>query len=390
MLKLKNLNESFEKLYNADSSLNESKTLTEAFNPSFPSWLKTALIKTRNRYGIADRQSGNTKFRNYSQSNGEKYKDRRGDYTADSEKTLFYTARKNGFFDVTVHETEVPTSARQVVKDPYVPIWGFATGQVYIPGFNDLEKLKGRLIPSESYINLYKYDGKAFENLTGKALIELAVHYAYFDSTELKPEEYANKIASRDQYVKDQQKYFSEHPNEYNINKNTYAEAPDYETQYDKRYHDERYFYKKWDKSGYQVNIDSLKKRAKQLKGSKVKGEVVKWGEDLQSCIRLFRQAMRAEKDVFNLSGSNNADALNTISVNLYRLIDGYREIVKGLEKLEKDPYYTSDQDILLSQQADILNRYKGQIQTTASYLEKLKSIISEVDADMTDVDWLS
>ena len=388
MLKLKNLNESFEKLYSVDSSLNESKTLTEAFNPSFPSWLKTALIKTRNRYGIADRQTGSSKFRNYSQSNGEGYKDRRGDYTADYEKTLFFNARKNGFFDVTVHEAEVPSSIKQVAKDPYVPIWGFASGQVYIPGFNDLEKVNGRMFRGLS--DPYKYDGKAFENLSGKALIELSVHYAYFDSTELKPEEYADKVASRDQYVRDQQKYFSEHPNEYNIRKNTAAEAPDYDTRYDKRTFDGegklgRWTYAKWDKSGYQVNIGKLKERAKKLQGSKVKDKTVKWGEDIQECMRLFRKIMRTQKDVFNLS--DNFDSLNQISVNLYRLVDGYRELVSELEKVDKDPYFGRDEDAKLTQQADILKVYDAQRQRTEEYLNLLKEI--DTDKDATAVDWL-
>lgn len=197
-VRLRNLNESLERLYESQTSLDE------AFGDSFPKWLKDRLAVSNLAHPFRD--TANTRINHTRSSKGYGWRNdpvppgQRPEYShpkgggskwewnseKERELSLFQNALNAGIDlqNAEIIEGEIPTTRTDVrLKEPNLPIWGFPNGQVYIPGLNDRE--------------IYQGNGKAFVYAPLKTLMNDANHFAYIDSSSFDPSEYQKKKAQR-------------------------------------------------------------------------------------------------------------------------------------------------------------------------------------------------
>lgn len=174
---LNRLNESLDRLYESNSSL------TEAFDESFPKWLKDRLV-TINKY-----HTGNwaTKREIPYDQRPDYINARDEDKWNSSSKSLFDKALSAGidFSKTKVVEGPVPEKRtdERLKNENYIPIWLFPNGQVYIEGLNGSE--------------IYMSTGKAFKYMPMKDRIGNASGFAYIDKTNIDPDSITNKRLDR-------------------------------------------------------------------------------------------------------------------------------------------------------------------------------------------------
>lgn len=210
MLHLKNLNESFDKLYEVNEPLHEG--LNEAFGDTFPKWLKTALADSRKHYG----------YKPYSVSPRHGYEMNIGQSPDKASRQVADVVKPKGFkgnldaislFNLAISagidlqnaqitEAEVPASTKDPIMqdETIVRIWGFPSGQVYIEGLNESEKCVDD--PKEW----------PFRYFTPKKLITLANHFAYMSASDLNPSYLHDKDVERNQHYSDLVQMYNDHP----------------------------------------------------------------------------------------------------------------------------------------------------------------------------------
>ena len=209
--RLKNLNESLDRLYDFEEapSLNES-LITEAYNDSFPDWLKDRLTAIRSYHGEQEpgASSWGDVYKKTSPRNirtaypgafqqSPDYSTPRGEWDTPKlrrKNSLFQGALDTGidFQNTEVHEGPIPEKRTDTrLKAPNIPIWGFENGQVYIPGVNDNEINQLQALKGTTYANY------AFKYIPFKHLLANAVHFAYIDGSTLDPNSYFDKKANR-------------------------------------------------------------------------------------------------------------------------------------------------------------------------------------------------
>ena len=202
--RLSNLNESLERLYSVplEESV-QSESLTEAYNETWPAWLKDRFSNIHAYHGELDPTRGYGKYKNLSTSERQAkypkggptpdYTQPKGDYSDDMYKSIFQNALMQGIDlqNTPVIEGPVPekrTDAR--CKAPNIPIWGLSNGQVYIPGVNDNEIYENMPYGSTYYNYAFKY-------IPTKYLISDSDKFAYIDGSALDPNAYFDKRQQR-------------------------------------------------------------------------------------------------------------------------------------------------------------------------------------------------
>lgn len=189
MLKLKDLNESFSKQYKTAPK----ERLNEAFNDSFPSWLKARLSELNKFHGTD--KNGPYGGNSYSipRNSRPDYSNPRGFTGRPRELSLFDKLLKETDIEsLEVIEGEIPKKRTDPrLKAPNIPIWHFPNGQVYIQGFNDMEIDRGSTYigPKGSYM--------AFKYTPLKYFLENADAFAYIDEDQIAPSNYESKRQQR-------------------------------------------------------------------------------------------------------------------------------------------------------------------------------------------------
>ena len=175
IINLKSLNESLEK-----KELIESRSINEAFDESFPKWLKDRILVVK--------QANNSSW-SVPRDQRPAYKNTRtGEdaYASSAEKSLFNKSLKKGidFSQTKVIEGPIPEKRTDPrLKAPNIPIWLFDNGQVYIEGVNENEK--------------YLPTGKPFQYMSMKEKLAEAKAFAYIDGSSLDKDFYDRKKADR-------------------------------------------------------------------------------------------------------------------------------------------------------------------------------------------------
>ena len=177
-VRLRNLNESLEKLYESSNT-----SLTEAFDDSFPKWLKDRLVDVRKFHGTD--KNTDRDINAVPRANRPSYTSPRGWYGNDKDLGLFNGLLKKGVDLQNFKVIEGPVPEKRTderLKSPNVPIWHFPNGQVYIPGINDNEETT--IVPGKEMA--YKY-------VPIKYLVANADAFAYFDENQLGTEDTYSK-----------------------------------------------------------------------------------------------------------------------------------------------------------------------------------------------------
>ena len=248
---LKSLNESLSKKY-----IVEDVNLTEAFDESFPKWLKDRIVTVKTYH-----EPGGYGKVPYEQR--PEYKNSRSGedaYSSIKDKNLFQKALTKGidFTKTKVVEGPIPEKRTdERLLEPNIPIWLFSNGQVYIEGINEDE--------------IYKATGKAFSRLSMKEKIATAQAFAYIDGTTLDPHAYKDKLSQRDNMAKDMIKAAKENPSAGVFRKGDPEKFyPDMADSYYSRTLSRAESNGLLDKSGYPINPNRYKEALKKAGAKKI------------------------------------------------------------------------------------------------------------------------
>ena len=322
-VKVRNLYESLEKKLNESNEV----SLTEAFNDSFPDWLKKRLVQVRQFHGQPKSSGSNDADpMNVPRENRPTYASPRGFYGNDRELGLFDSLLKGTDIQkLEVHEGELPTKRTDPrLKEPNIPVWGFPNGQVYIPGFNDNEEFT-------------RSDGKraAFKYIPAKFLLSDASHFAYIDGSTLPESTYLDiqnqrrltaselKDLNYGRMNKDPEQFVQNVPSGWGLPKNIQASR---------------------DKSGYVVNPRKFYDKLAEAKAEK-------YGEELQ---KYHDMLVEYRDDITSAMGyydpfeqKDEYRQLSDLLRTLMNAIDYYNSMAEDIEDLAnkmnpKDPndYY--------------------------------------------------
>lgn len=248
---LKSLNESLSKKY-----IVEDINLTEAFDESFPKWLKDRIVTVKTYH-----EPGG--YRKVPNDQRPRYKNsRKGEdaYLSSDDKSLFKKALSKGidFTKTKVIEGPIPEKKNdERLKEPNIPIWLFSNGQVYIEGVNEDE--------------IYSDLKKAFSYLSMKDKLANAKAFAYIDGTTLDPQAYKDKLSQRDAMVKDIHQAIKDNPSAGIFRKGDPEKFYTNVTgSYETRDLSRAELYGHIDKSGYVINPNRYKEALKKAGAKKV------------------------------------------------------------------------------------------------------------------------
>ena len=365
-VKLNSLNESLERKY----SLNES-ILTEAFDPSFPEWLKTGLIKSKQQFGVWDKTAGKRKDFNRASTFRPDYgKDKDNRYQSDMDKSLFNNALEKGFFNVTIHEGLPPKGS------DFIPIYGFPGDQIYIPEFNDLQKFNINYVPREYRTEAYiKMKDKAFKYFSAKALKTLSIHQAYFDPRELNVSELKKKEEDREARRQSERKFYKDNT-EY-ARKGTpsaYLNDIGYYSNQAIKYGQGGYGDNvvKLDKSGY-VNIPApvrYKDKLNSVKGKQAAKLLEVYYKDIQTAFRVYKDSLE-NLNIFD----DEYDIISSLQEFKSKIISCSNEYNKMVQQAE----YSDESAAEVARDIKASGSYKY----LKDFTERFKLL------DNADVDWL-
>ena len=338
---LNRLNESLERLYESNSSL------TEAFDESFPKWLKDRLV-TINKFHTGD----------WSVRRGIPY-DQRPDYINardedkwnSSSKSLFDKALSAGidFSKTKVVEGPVPEKRtdERLKNENYIPIWLFPNGQVYIEGLNGSE--------------IYMSTGKAFKYMPMKDKIENASGFAYVDKTKIDPDSITNKRKERSEMRKEL------------LNLPYYARKGTAE--YDKFSKD--YWTRNFDKSGYPIlNPERYKRELEKLAGKKIYQELEKFYNKIVDAQRKVADAY-SQIDPFDRN-DDTAGKLRDIMLYVRYTADNYNDYMRKVDDYVNGGY---SEDYKARKLGDIVRMIKEN--DNMRHIDEIGSNIF-----LTDIDW--
>ena len=288
-VRLKNINESLERLYESSNT-----SLTEAFDESFPKWLKDRLIQVKNYHGTDktnDRDVGKVP-----RENRPSYISPRGYMGKDRDLGLFSSLLKHGIDLQNLKVVEGPVPEKRTderLKSPNVPIWHFPNGQVYIPGINDNE---------ETDINPGKVG--AFKYVPSKYLMSTADAFAYFDESNLGTDKYSQTRQDRAEHSKELR----------DIKYGRQGKDPEQFVPYTWRSSNTHY-----DASGYLVDPTVYKDKLDEIRASNYSVEL----EKIHNIIKEYSEDISAALQYYD--PFENEDEYNTLNKNLSRLRDAVR-----------------------------------------------------------------
>ena len=415
LLNLKSLNESLAK-----------QSLTEALNPTFPSWLKQGLLHDREQFGTYDRQKRDYKGRNEDRdwrSFGKTRADKRQEWESTSQElTLWYNAVEQGFLEpgITVYEAPVPTKATDPhLKDPYIPIFGLYDGQIYIPGFNDREELipaytqrsnptlgtYGKPIPDDYYDMVNKMSKRVFGTMAVKNILVMTEHFAFFRQDDLKKAKEARdkKVGEREKRIESERVFYREHPEyqndkfastgqmahpwEYNAAKNNPGEEiSSWGNKYTKR----------MDKSGYLVSLERFDDKLKALRAEKLSKRLEELHDTIVECWDVYKGAFATIDLKDQKVSSTIYSALNDIRSNISQVAKFYNETARKVELITSDDTSTEEaKQRGLSNLADSMlndSDYTMKFKEMKQALKQIYQYTSRETYELLDpeeVDWL-
>ena len=323
------------KLHNLTESIERKYQLTEAFNDSFPGWLKDRLVTVR-QWGGDQGWKNKSNFSKVPREERPSFISPRGYYGSTADLGLFMgMLNATDLQNVQVIEGPIPEKRTDPrLQEPNIPIWGFPNGQVYIPGMNDNEESQQGAIE----------DGriKAFKYIPFKALQSSAVNFAYIDGSKMPESPVQAKRADR---LKTARELMS---------------IPNYERQGSSngsRFTTGKGWRDKVDKSGYIISPDRYAEKLKELKAGKYVQilqqryyELVEYKDDISAAMQYYDPF--TESDEFN--------KLKRMLSYLTDAISTYNYYAKRIEEIANDPDYDeSSKRTYISKYIDnLLNDY--------------------------------
>lgn len=316
-VRLRNLNESLDRLYES-----HDEPLTEAFNDSFPKWLKDRLVTTRKTFGTD--KGKDREYSNVSRDERPDITTPRGWYGNTRDLGLFSGLLNAGadFDTLQVHEGPIPEKRTdERLKEPNIPIWGFENGQVYIPGINDQETTT--IVPEKGRI--------PFKYVPMKYLLANAKYFAYIKSSDLTPGEYTRKRTQRGEQSKelrdmnygrkdkDPEQFVKPMPSNYYRNSNEKASL---------------------DKSGYIVDPKRFYDKLKQIKASRY-GDVLTQYHDL---LEEYKEDIISAMQYYDpFENKDEYQLLNSLMGYLRGAIGAYNSVASRIESTANDNFYDDE-----------------------------------------------
>lgn len=344
IINLNRLNESLDKLYEGNSS---HSSLTEAFDESFPKWLKDRLltIKKYHTGGWAARKDIPYDQRpDYINARDENKYD-------SSTKSLFDKALKAGidFTNTKVVEGPVPEKRtdERLKNENFIPIWLFPNGQVYIEGINDTE------IDFDS--------GKAFKYVPMKDKIAKATGFAYIDKSKINSDAITDKR-------KDRRDMRSEL-----MNLPYYARRG---TQ-DYKHFSQDYWGTDYDKSGYPIlNPERYRKELEKVAGKKIY-------QVLEDFYNRIVDAKRKVIDAYSQinpfdSDRNDRDRIRNILNYIDYAANNYNDYMRRVEYILNGGY---TEDYKASELGRIVSKIKND-----DYIKQIDDLGSQIF--LSEIDW--
>ena len=341
IINLNRLNESLNRLYESNSSL------TEAFDESFPKWLKDRLV-TINKYHTGDWKSKR-----------EIPFDQRPDYINardedrwnSSSKSLFDKALASGidFSKTKVIEGPVPEKRtdERLKNENYIPIWLFPNGQVYIEGLNGSE--------------IYLSTGKAFKYMPMKDRIGNASGFAYIDKTKVDPEAITRKRAQRSAMKAD-------------IRNNVPYYARQGTAEFDS--FGRGGWGTRFDKSGYPIlNPDRYKRELEKIAGKKIYQVLEEYYNKVVDAQRKVAEAY-SQEDPFN--GENNINSISNLIDYVRWAASRYNDYMRRVDSVVNGGY---SEDYKARELGNIVRRIKED-----DYMQSIENIGSKIF--LSEIDW--
>lgn len=359
---------------NLTESLN--KQLTEAYGETFPKWLKTAFNKSKELYGILqgtqlenpDAYADRSRLwdKNMTDRNGFPKEVRqhgflqpRGEVDQDQAGSLFNASRRIGIDlqNAEIIEAPVPESNKDPLmnNDSIVRIWGFPSGQAYIEGANDNERLRDSREPKHP----------PFKWLSNKKLMEYADNFAYMKKSELNPDLYPDREVKRNQIYNGMRAHYLRHPEELRKSDKNSAHFDPFPWDSNR----------KLDKSGYIIDPNRYKEVLERAKGKRVYQILSKIYRDIQALQVGVSRTLKAS-DVFN-----NEYAIPNLS-DLANMATRYNRFVeRALEAADKYDKNNLSEDELMEEYKRIIDDIED------DYM--LKQLPTHLERIINDVDWL-
>lgn len=334
-----------------DRKLQESHSLNEKFNSSFPDWLKRRIIVTKD-------SSNYQKAKNIPYTDRPAYINARDDkYDNYESKSLFQKALAAGidFEETNVIEGPIPEKRTDPrLKEPNIPVWYFAgategsSGQVYIEGLNDNE--------------IYRPFDRAFKYMPMKDKLANATAFAYIDGKTLKPEAYAELKQNRRERDKELRK----------IPNYTRKGTDEYD-----RFGKSGSWNSRVDKSGYIIDPARYEGALRRLAGKKVY-------QELQNMHDTIVDAKRKVLDAYSVidpfdTNNDDSEYLRNILNDVGRAARYYNDYMRQVENIVNDPSYDEEHKQFA------LGRVVDNIKTN-SYIRNIKEKGSNYF--LQDIDW--
>ncbi len=344
IINLNRLNESLDKLYEGNSS---HSPLTEAFDESFPKWLKDRLltIKKYHTGGWAARKDIPYDQRpDYINARDENKYD-------SSTKSLFDKALKAGidFTNTKVVEGPIPEKRtdERLKNENFIPIWLFPNGQVYIEGINDTE------IDFDS--------GKAFKYVPMKDKIAKATGFAYIDKSKVNP----NAITDKRKDRRDMRSELMKLP--YYTRQGTQ----------DYKHFGRDYWGNDYDKSGYPIlNPERYRKELEKVAGKKIYQVLDDFYNRIVDAKRKVADAY-SQIDPFDTEG-NDRDRIRNIMNYIDYAARNYNDYMRKVEYALNAGY---SEDYKAAELGRIVSRIKND-----DYIKQVDNLGSQVF--LSEIDW--
>ena len=359
LINLKSLNESLNKKY-----IVEDISLTEAFDESFPKWLKDRIVTVK-KYHKNWHSVPSDQWPRYKNS-------RKGEdaYSSEDDKSLFQKSLSKGidFTKTKVIEGPIPEKRTdERLKEPNIPIWLFSNGQVYIQGINEDE--------------IYSDLSKPFGYLSMKDKLTNAKAFAYIDGSTIDPQAYKNKLSQRDEMAKDIIKAAKENPSAGVFRKGDPEKfypnmSGGYSTSNLRRAEYNGYI----DKSGYPINPNRYKEALKKAGAKKV----------FQNLESIYDRIIEVKDDIAAASSyidpfedRDSYKQLSKLMTSLTNIINDYNDISRNLKDFSDR--YNSNQMSKTDYESWLIY-YNDEIKRNSNF-KTLKDMGNDIF--LAGVDWL-
>lgn len=341
IINLNRLNESLDRLYESKPSL------TEAFDESFPKWLKDRLLVI-NKYHTGDYAAR----RNIPWNERPDYINARDESRWNSStRSLWEKALAAGidFSKTKVVEGPVPEKRtdERLKNENFIPIWLFPNGQVYIEGLNGSE--------------IYQTTGKAFKYMPMKDKIENAEGFAYIDKTNIDPEAITGKRKARASLRADIMN---------NVPEYARKGTPDF-----KKFGRD-FWGTEYDKSGYPIlNPERYQKEIEKLAGKKIYQVLEEFHNKIIDAQRKVAEVY-SQEDPF--SSETDIDKISNLINSIRWAASRYNDYMRKVDRIINSSW---DEDYKARELGELVRRIKHD-----DYMQSIENIGSQIF--LSEIDW--